>query len=73
MNTNGWTSSEEYSDAIARASDMQEVALQSLDSAYDRETTQLHWPFDDYEEDRGRAIAATYAVIFHDCKYQRTL
>ncbi|KAK1139773.1 hypothetical protein N8T08_011170 [Aspergillus melleus] len=47
----GWTHSEEYEAACARARQAKVVGLVSLATDHEREMTNQHWPFDDHNED----------------------
>ncbi|EHA25872.1 hypothetical protein ASPNIDRAFT_121921, partial [Aspergillus niger ATCC 1015] len=51
ISVNGWTPPEEYEAACARARQMKIDGLASLDTDYEREMTNRHWPFDDHNED----------------------
>ncbi|GAQ46488.1 phosphotransferase enzyme family protein [Aspergillus niger] len=51
ISIDGWTPSEEYEAACARARQMKVDGLASLDADYEREMTDRHWPFDDHNED----------------------
>ncbi|GLA27970.1 phosphotransferase family protein [Aspergillus phoenicis ATCC 13157] len=51
ISADGWTPPEEYEAACARARQMKTDGLASLDTDYEREMTNRHWPFDDHNED----------------------
>ncbi|KAH0842096.1 phosphotransferase family protein [Fonsecaea pedrosoi] len=50
INADGWTSNEEYEEAVGRAKLIKMQALASLDSEEEKEMTLKHWPFDDFDE-----------------------
>ncbi|KAI7266089.1 hypothetical protein KC345_g8285 [Hortaea werneckii] len=51
MSTDGWVSFERYDDAVAAAKDMRAEALSYAENEWEREMTEKHWPFDDFDED----------------------
>ena len=51
INTDGWTSKEEYEGAVERARLIKKQGLESLDTDDEKEMTLKHWPFDDFDED----------------------
>lgn len=51
IGVDGWTPADEYEVACARARAMKTDGLASLDTEYEREMTDRHWPFDDHNED----------------------
>ncbi|PWY71413.1 hypothetical protein BO83DRAFT_447084 [Aspergillus eucalypticola CBS 122712] len=51
ISSDGWTPPEEYEAACARALQIKADGLASLDTDYEREMTDRHWPFDDHNED----------------------
>lgn len=51
INADGWTSNEEYEDAVERAKLVKKQGLESLDTQEEKEMTSKHWPFDDFDEE----------------------
>ncbi|KAL4921972.1 hypothetical protein BDW62DRAFT_218539 [Aspergillus aurantiobrunneus] len=51
ISVDGWTTPDEYEAACARAREIKVKGLVFLDTDYEREMTDRHWPFDDYNED----------------------
>ncbi|GAB1741813.1 hypothetical protein NU219Hw_g7220t1 [Hortaea werneckii] len=51
ISTDGWVSCERYDDAVAAAKDMKAQALSYAENEWEREMTDQHWPFDDFDED----------------------
>jgi len=51
INADGWTSNEEYEDAVERAKLVKKLGLESLDTQEEKEMTSKHWPFDDFDEE----------------------
>lgn len=51
IGVDGWTPKEDYEAACSRARQMKVDGLASLDTEYEREMTDRHWPFDDHDED----------------------
>ncbi|KAI7235366.1 hypothetical protein KC330_g4311 [Hortaea werneckii] len=50
ISTDGWVSSERYDDVVAAAQDMKAQALGYAENEWEREMTEQHWPFDDFDE-----------------------
>ncbi|OTA33642.1 hypothetical protein BTJ68_08196 [Hortaea werneckii EXF-2000] len=50
ISTDGWVSFERYDDAVAVAKDMKAQALDYAENEWEREMTEQHWPFDDFDE-----------------------
>lgn len=51
IGVDGWTLPDEYEASCSRARQMKVDGLASLDTKYEREMTDLHWPFDNHNED----------------------
>ncbi|KAJ5570042.1 uncharacterized protein N7459_009472 [Penicillium hispanicum] len=51
IGVDGWIPPDEYEAACSRARQMKVDGLASLDTEYEREMTDRHWPFDDHNED----------------------
>ncbi|OJJ67770.1 hypothetical protein ASPBRDRAFT_199991 [Aspergillus brasiliensis CBS 101740] len=51
ISVDGWTPLEDYEAACARARQIKVDVFASLDTDYEREMTERHWPFDDHDED----------------------
>ncbi|KAI1937474.1 hypothetical protein LOZ57_006594 [Ophidiomyces ophidiicola] len=51
VSADGWTSTETFDDAVARAHEFKIMAIGSVsDNKFDQEMTEKHWPFDDFDE-----------------------
>ncbi|RMY04672.1 hypothetical protein D0868_06820 [Hortaea werneckii] len=50
ISTDVWVSSERYDDVVAAAQDMKAQALGYAENEWEREMTEQHWPFDDFDE-----------------------
>ncbi|KAK6365426.1 hypothetical protein LTR64_008795 [Lithohypha guttulata] len=51
ITVDGWTSNEEYDNAVEHARLIKRQGLESLDTEEEKEMTLKHWPFDDFDEE----------------------
>ncbi|CAK3994612.1 26S protease regulatory subunit 4 [Lecanosticta acicola] len=51
ISNDGWVQFERYHDAVAEAAEMKKQALGFAESDLERETTERHWVFDDFDEE----------------------
>ncbi|KAK5114677.1 hypothetical protein LTR62_002250 [Meristemomyces frigidus] len=51
IGTDGWGSFERYDGVVAEANEMEAKALSYAESQLERDMTEQHWPFDDFDED----------------------
>ncbi|PPJ57908.1 hypothetical protein CBER1_09945 [Cercospora berteroae] len=51
ISSDGWVSYERYKDAAAEAAAMKEQAMKCAEDEHEREMTDKHWPFQDFDEE----------------------